>query len=134
MALRAALALLALLLLGWLGVLYRDQHVADKASDRIFFENPLPPAEFERQMDRLSGAQLLDPDGSWRLVRVRYMLLYGQPRRALVEADRFVASEPDNIEGWVLVLKAARGVDSARARQAAAEIRRLNPLSAGSGS
>jgi hypothetical protein len=131
---RVAVALVALVALGWLGVLYRDQRVATAASDRIFYENPLPPAEFERQIDRLRGAPLLDPDGSWRLVRVRYMLLYGQPRRALAEAERFVASEPDNIEGWVLLYKAARGVDSARARQAADEIRRLNPLSADSGS
>lgn len=134
MVARVAVALVAVLALGWLAVLYRDQRVANAASDRIFYENPLPPAEFERQMDRISGAQLLDLDRSWRLVRVRYLLLYGRPQRALEEAQRFVRSEPDNIEGWDLVYRAARGVDPQRARQAAAEIRRLNPLSVGAGS
>ena len=90
MVARVAVALVAVLALGWLAVLYRDQRVANAASDRIFYENPLPPAEFERQMDRISGAQLLDLDRSWRLVRVRYLLLYGRPRRALEEAERFV--------------------------------------------
>jgi hypothetical protein len=62
------------------------------------------------------------------------LLLYDRPRRALEEAERFVRSEPDNIEGWDLIYRAARGVDPRSARQAAAEIRRLNPLSAGAGS
>jgi cytochrome c-type biogenesis protein CcmH/NrfG len=128
--LRAAVALVAVLVLGWLGVLYRDERVARTASDKIFYENPLPPAEYERQINRLRDARLLDPDRSWQLVQVRYMLLYGQPRRAIEAAERFVRSEPDNLEGWVLLFNAARQLDSPTAREAAARIRRLNPLSA----
>jgi cytochrome c-type biogenesis protein CcmH/NrfG len=128
--LRAGVALVALLVLVWLGVLYRDERVARRASDKIFYENPLPPAEYERQMDRLRDARLLDPDRSWQLVQVRYMLLYEQPRRAFEAAERFVRKEPDNLEGWVLLFNAARELDSGRAREAAAQIRRLNPLSA----
>jgi cytochrome c-type biogenesis protein CcmH/NrfG len=128
--LRAGVALVALLVLVWLGVLYRDERVARTASDKIFYENPLPPAEYERQMDRLRDARLLDPDRSWQLVQVRYMLLYEQPRRAFEAAERFVRKEPDNLEGWVLLFNAARELDSGRAREAAAQIRRLNPLSA----
>jgi predicted Zn-dependent protease len=131
---RVAVALVAVLALGWLGVLYRDQRVADAASDRIFYDNPLPSSEYEHQMNRLRDARLLDPDRSSELVRIRYLLLYGHPRRALEAGDRFLRSEPDNLEGWVLMLQAARAVDSRRERQAAAEIRRLNPLSAGAGS
>jgi hypothetical protein len=120
----------AVLVLVWLGVLYRDERVARAASDKIFYENPLPPAEYERQMDRLRDARLLDPDRSWELVQVRYMLLYEQPRRAFEAAERFVRTEPDNLEGWVLLFNVARELDSGRAREAAAQIRRLNPLSA----
>lgn len=121
---------MAVLVLVWLGVLYRDERVARAASDKIFYENPLPPAEYERQMDRLRDARLLDPDRSWELVQVRYMLLYEQPRRAFEAAERFVRTEPDNLEGWVLLFNVARELDSGRAREAAAQIRRLNPLSA----
>jgi hypothetical protein len=128
--LRAGVALVAVLVLVWLGVLYRDERVARAASDKIFYENPLPPAEYERQMDRLRDARLLDPDRSWELVQVRYMLLYEQPRRAFEAAERFVRTEPDNLEGWVLLFNVARELDSGRAREAAAQIRRLNPLSA----
>lgn len=130
MLLRAGVALVAVLVLVWLGVLYRDERVARAASDKIFYENPLPPAEYERQMDRLRDARLLDPDRSWELVQVRYMLLYEQPRRAFEAAERFVRTEPDNLEGWVLLFNVARELDSGRAREAAAQIRRLNPLSA----
>jgi cytochrome c-type biogenesis protein CcmH/NrfG len=128
--LRAGIALVAVLVLGWLGVLWRDERVARSASDKIFYDNPLPPAEYERQMNRLRDARLLDPDRSWQLVQVRYMLLYEQPRRAIEAAERFVREEPDNIEGWVLLFNAARELDPGRVREAAAQIRRLNPLSA----
>jgi hypothetical protein len=127
--LRGVVALVAVLVLGWLGVLYRDERVARTASDKIFYESPLPPAEYERQLNRLRDARLLDPDRSWQLLQVRYMLLYGQPRRAIEAAERFVRKEPDNLEGWVLLFNAARELDSDRAREAAAQIRRLNPLS-----
>ena len=130
MLLRAGLALVAVLVLVWMGVLYRNERVARSASDKIFYENPLPPAEYERQMNRLRDARVLDPDRSWQLVQVRYMLLYEQPRRAFEAAERFVRTEPDNLEGWVLLFNVARELDSGRAREAAAQIRRLNPLSA----
>jgi hypothetical protein len=126
--LRGVLAVVAVLVLGWLGVLYRDQRVGTAASDKIFYENPLPAAEYERQMHRLRGAELLDPDRTWQLVRVRFLLLYGQPRRAIEAAERFLESEPDNLEAWVLLLNAARGIDTGRVREATAAIRRLNPL------
>jgi hypothetical protein len=125
---RVVLALVAVLVIGWLGVLYRDQRVGTAASDKIFYENPLPPPEYERQMDRLRDARLLDPDRTWQLVRVRFLLLYGQPRRAIEAAGRFLESEPDNLEAWVLLLNAARGIDAGRVREATAAIRRLNPL------
>ena len=129
MLLRGVVALVAVLVVAWLGVLYRDERVAKTASDKIFYQNPLPPAEYERQMNRLRDARLVDPDRSWQLVQVRYMLLYGQPRRAIEAAERFVRSEPDSLEGWVLLFSAARELDSGRAREAAAQIRRLDPLS-----
>jgi cytochrome c-type biogenesis protein CcmH/NrfG len=129
---RVVLALVAVLVLGWLGVLYRGERVARAASDKIYYENPLAPAEYERQMNRLRDARVLDPDRSWQLVQVRYMLLYDQPRRAIDAAERFVRSEPDNVEGWVLLFNAARELDSGRSREAADQIRRLNPLSVSS--
>jgi hypothetical protein len=128
MVLRGALVLVAVLSLAWLGVLYRDRRVGQDAADVIFYQPGLGPAEWERQMERISDARLLDPDRHWELTRARYFLLRDMPRRALRSADRLVSEEPDNLDAWIVVYKASRSVDRRRSARAAAEIRRLNPL------
>ena len=111
---RVAVALVAVLALGWLGVLYRDQRVASAASDRIFYENPLPPAEFERQIDRLRGAPAAR---SRRLVEAGARQVHAALRPAA----------PGARGGGTLRRKRAgqhRGVGSASTRRPAASTRR----------
>jgi hypothetical protein len=124
---RGALVVVALLVLGWLGVLYRDRRVGQDAADAIFYRPELPRAEFERQLDRLREARLMDPDRYWDLTRARYLLLRDRPRRALHAAEEIVGDEPDNLEAWLVVYQAAELVDSSRSGEAIDRIRQLNP-------
>jgi hypothetical protein len=124
---RGALVVVALLVLGWLGVLYRDRRVGQDAADAIFYRPELPRAEFERQLDRLREARLMDPDRYWDLTRARYLLLRDRPRRALHAAEEIVGDEPDNLEAWLVVYQAAELVDSSRTGEAIDRIRQLNP-------
>jgi hypothetical protein len=124
---RGALVVVALLVLGWLGVLYRDRRVGQDAADAIFYQPELPRAEFERQLDRLREARLMDPDRYWDLTRARYLLLRDRPRRALHAAEEIVGEEPDNLEAWLVVYQAAELVDSSRSGDAIDRIRELNP-------
>jgi len=127
MVLRGALVLVALIALGWFGVLYRDRRVGQAAADVIYYEPKLPPAEFERQMERLAGARMLDPDRYFELTRARYFLLRDRPVRALRAANGLVRDEPDNLEAWIVVHEAGKQLDPRRAARALTEISRLNP-------
>jgi predicted Zn-dependent protease len=128
MLLRGAVVVVALLALAWLGVLYRDRRVGQDAADVVFYQPGLGQAEWERQMERMQDARLLDPDRYWDLTRARYFLLRDRPHEALRTAEDLVSDEPANIDAWIVVYKAGRQLDPRRARQALAEIRRLDPL------
>jgi hypothetical protein len=125
---RGALVVVAVLALGWLGVLYRDHRTGQDAADTIHRHPDLSRAAFERQLERLRDARLLDPDPYWDLIRVRYLLLRDRPRRALSTAEAVVQEEPDNLDAWLLVYQAAELVAPSRSDEALAAIARLNPL------
>jgi hypothetical protein len=123
---RIALAVVAVLLITWSAVLWRDEHVGRQAADRIFSDPVMSDSEWDRFLAQLRDAQLLDPSTKWAVSRATALLLRDEPEAARVAAS-VVAREPDNLEAWMVVLKATRGRDAARADRARAEIRRLNP-------
>ena len=123
---RAALAVIALLAIAWLGVLYRDVRLGQGATDVLLTERNLSNAEEARQIDRLRDARLLDPDRQWDQ-KIAFFLMFDRPREALRIADEVVAKEPDNIEAWRVVEAVAQRIDPRRAAEARAERRRLNP-------
>lgn len=128
MAARVLLALCALLVIGWVGVLFRNYEIGRDAAVRAFFSPAKSPAERQRDLDRLDDAQLLDPNAYWKVARANYQLATGDRRGAAAAAEELVEAEPENIFAWGTLLRASEESDPARARQAAAEIRRLNPL------
>jgi hypothetical protein len=128
MLVRGALAIAAVLILAWFGVLYRDWLVGRAAAERIHYHANLSTRELSHELDQLDSARLLDPDRYWELVRTRYQLADGRPAEAFVSASRFVGDEPDNVDGWTVFYEAALRRGSPRAKAAAVEIRRLNPL------
>jgi predicted Zn-dependent protease len=55
-------------------------------------------------------------------------LFRGRPRAAARVAEELVRAEPSNADAWRLLGRATQKTDPARAREAAAQLRRLNPL------
>jgi hypothetical protein len=125
---RVALAVLAVLVLAWVGVLARNHELGTDAALRAFFGPRLDQAGRERDLDRLEDAQFLDPNSYWRLARANYLMVDGDTAAARRTAESLVSDEPENIFAWGTLRLATTVSDPRRAAQAAAEIRRLNPL------
>jgi hypothetical protein len=123
---RAALALIAILLIAWFGVLVRNQVVGHAAIGRIVDAGSMSESEWRSAMDDLRSAELLDPSTTWRVGRANYLVLRN-PREALSVANSVVRREPDNLGAWAVVLKASEGLDAARHARAEREMKRLNP-------
>ena len=128
MVARVLLALVAVLVLGWVGILYRNYEVGRDAALHAFFSPAGSQAARERDLERLDNAQLLDPNAYWKVARANYQLAVGDRRGAAAAAEKLVGDEPENIFAWGTLARATRRSDPARAREAAAEVRRLNPL------
>ncbi len=122
------MALTAVLVLGWVGVLIRDREVGEEARAGAFSSPGMSRVERDRSAERLRAAQLLNPDSSPELLRGSYFLLTGRPGRAAVIAEALVRSEPENIGAWGVLLEATRTSDPSRSARAEDEIRRLDPL------
>src|SRR4051812_47217413 len=125
---RIALALTAVLALGWLGVLLRDNLLAVPAAFVIIEPKEPSQARFEAAMDDLRAAEYLNPDRTPRLNQARFLNRRKQYRQALVIANGVAAREPENIAAWAEVFRAASAVDPARAALAKRRILELNPL------
>ena len=123
---RVVLALVAVLVLAWVGVLLRDERIGQSAADRVLYGPPLPPDEFARQLERLEDAELLSPDSRWAEARAGFLLRRDQPAAARA-AEALLRDEPANIDVWVTLYEATKKSDPRRAAQALAEIRRLDP-------
>lgn len=124
---RLALALVSLLLVAWFAVLARDERSARQAETRILRNPEMSAADWSDTMDQLRAAELLNPGTPWKVSRASANVLRGNKRLALRVADSVVADEPDNLAAWIVVLRAATGLDRSKAAQARAQIRRLNP-------
>ena len=78
----------------------------------------------------IKSAHLLDPSRYWdRVLAVEY-LISRDPRRAAAEAEAIVREEPRNVAAWGVLYTATVQTDPQRAEEAAAAIRRLDPLGA----
>lgn len=125
-AARLLIGLLAILVLAWVGVLLRD-HRASEAASPLLFETKLTEREFDRNLEKLEDAELLNPDSSLQLARATYLLVRERRAEAADAAEDLVATEPDNLAAWGVLLDATRGSEPRRAERAEAAIRRLNP-------
>jgi predicted Zn-dependent protease len=114
---RVVLALVAVLVLAWVGVLLRNFEVGrDGVADR--------------DTKALESARLLDPNLHWDEVLAGVYLLTNDPRRAAAEAEQLIRAEPENVVAWSVLRAATRQTDPKRAAEATAALRRLNPRTA----
>jgi predicted Zn-dependent protease len=125
---RVVLAVCAALVLAWVGVLVRDHYVGQSGAEKLLYQSSLSEPEFQRNLDRLSDSRFLNPGTTAELARGQYYLFHGRPRDAARSAEQLVRSEPENADAWRLLWQATRETDPARAAEAEAELKRLNPL------
>lgn len=124
---RAAVALIALLIVAWAAVLWHNQRIGDDASDRLLANPRMAEASFQRVLDDYKRAERLDPGTDWRLTRAGALVLRGRRAEAARLAETVLDKEPSNLHAWLVLREATKGRDPRRAAQASAEIRRLNP-------
>ena len=128
MVARAGVAVLAVLLLGWLAVQERDTRL--HASGAAVLEGGGSAATLARAEDDLRRARLLSPDTRPDLDRALLLRARGKPAQAAALTRSVVEREPDNLIGWGILGVLARGRDGATEREALAELERLDPISA----
>jgi Tetratricopeptide repeat len=124
---RIAVAVVALLVVAWSAVLWRDDRIGRDSSNRIIMNQDLSDAEWAHEVDRLRDAELLDPSTKWPVARAGALLQRGHRERAARVIEDVVEREPDNLEAWIVLREATEGRDPRRAAQAHMEIRRLRP-------
>ncbi len=121
MIVRVALALVAVSLLTWLGVMERDARLVSQA---------LNDRNVTARADGLRRARLLNPDSRPDLERALLYLGQGDRSRAAVTVERVLRREPDNLTAWGELLLIARVDDPPTAARARAALQRLDPIGA----
>lgn len=94
----------------------------------MLYEPGLTRAQFERNVERLEDARLLNPDSALDLARAQVYLTRGRRVEAARVAQELLRSEPENVAAWRILMNAGRGADREASARAASEVRRLNPL------
>jgi hypothetical protein len=122
---RVVLVALSVAVIAWCGVrLIGTGAQADL--DRIAFGAGFPSTP-ERVDDLVTGASRLTPDPRPRMYRAAIAIRADDLAAATRELRAVVADEPENLEAWSLLARAADGVDPVLAARAAARARELAP-------
>ena len=124
---RPLVAVIAVLVIGWLAVLERDARLYDRG---IAAGGSLDdPATIARAEADMRDARLLNPDRTPDLGLA--VILNTTRRQAAAQRvlEDVVRAEPDNLSAWDALDFVNGDRDPALKRRAAAEIRRLDPLS-----
>ena len=121
---RLVLGALALLIVAWLGVAYRDARLQQQAREAIRDSEPRAVAAAAGELD---DARLLNPDRSLLLDRGVQLATQGRRRAALERFTELARAEPENVNAWILIVRGAGGADPALAAGARARVRELDP-------
>ena len=128
MAARVLIVLLALVAGGWLAVQERAAHAEAQLDAIAFASSGAPgPGEVARAEDLLRADRRLNPDRRPDLYEAVVLGRAGRTRDAIAVLRRTVAAEPENLEAWALLARAALSQDPALAARARARQRALAP-------
>jgi hypothetical protein len=122
---RAGIAVVAVLVLAWLGLMERDVRLEAHGT-----ELSAVPGNLARADADLRAAQRLNPDTGPELKRAFLYVGAGRPADAAAILEGIVRREPDNLAAWGALFNVARGRDGTAAERALAARRRLDPLRA----
>ena len=130
-ALRAALVLVALLVLAWLAASLRATNLVEDGNAVLAKaqRGSIPPEELREGRDLLHRARRFNADLDPRLREGFLLLLSRRSADALASAQDSVRREPENFDTWYLLYLAAQGAgDREEAARARRMILELNPL------
>jgi len=131
-ALRAAVAVLAIVAVAWLALGYRSTDLSEDG-ERLAARPDQTPAQVREAEDTLERARFLSPDTRPLLVEGLLLATHGRYDEGVGLLERAVRREPDNVVAWGILAQATQRRDAPRAREARAEIRRLSPPVEGDG-
>jgi predicted Zn-dependent protease len=124
---RVAVAIVAVLVLGWLAVMEYDARLQARGVT----------AAQARDFDRADGdfrrARRLNPDTTPDVNRAFLLQAAGRRDQAVALLEDVLRREPDNLNAWGVLFQFTRDHDRATAERARAARRRLDPLSARGG-
>ena len=128
---RAVVVVIALLAVAWLLVSYANSRQIRDV--QIVAANPKAThAQLESALGKLRSGQSLDPSRGTETLSYEASLeirLHRFPE-ALRSLEKIVRREPDTAEAWFLIAQLSRTSDPARAAEAQAQLRRLDPRQA----
>ena len=122
---RICVALVAIVVLAWLGIMERDARLYARGLDAARGG----AAGLARAEADLRGARLLNPDTGPDYARAIVHSARGRRDRAVAVLEDVLRREPDNLAAWNALAALARD-DPAVARRARAARARLDPLNA----
>ena len=125
---RVIVAIIAVLVIGWLAVMQRNTVLQDRgvaASGKLS-----EPGNGAKAEQAFRDARLLNPDTTPDVGRA--LLYLAQERRGAATdlLDDVLRREADNLTAWAALYNVSRERDSATARRALAARARLDPLAA----
>jgi len=126
---RLAVAVVALVAIGWLAVMERDARLYERgiaAGGSLDDPDTIARAEAD-----LEGARLLSPDRTPDVGRSLVLWTAGRAPEARALLEDVVGSEPDNLSAWTALGWVDDGADPALERRVTSQMRRLDPLNAG---
>jgi predicted Zn-dependent protease len=125
-AARIGLAVLALVVAGWLAVGLRAA-IPETRGLAIARGDVSSPERQREVRDLLTDARSLNPDSQPRVAEASFLVATKKPRQAARLLEPVVRDEPDNAEAWAILAGATAKTDRRRNAQALAQLRRLKP-------
>jgi Flp pilus assembly protein TadD len=125
---RVLIVVLALLAGGWLAVQERAAHAEGELNAIAFGPGgALDEPTVARADDLLRADRRLNPDRRPDLYEAVVLGRAGRTKEAIAVLQRAVAAEPENLEAWALLARAAQTEQPALAARARARQRELAP-------
>jgi predicted Zn-dependent protease len=127
-AARVAVAVVALVVLAWLGINLRGLGLSERG-ERLAATPNATPAQVAEAERALEDARFLNPDTRPLLVEGSLLAARGgrRAREGIELLEQAVRREPENVVAWGVLASATRRLDPARSREARRRARELSP-------
>jgi len=125
---RVTVVVVAVGVLGWLGVMQRDARLVARGIEAA--QPPRAPGDLARADAAFRGATLLNPDTGPDVSRAFVLQAGGRGDAAVALLEDVVRREPENLGAWRVLLTITRDSEPVIGRRALAAVRELDPVNA----